>query len=139
MLQKKEIETMMAVNGLSPNATNEEVMAMLQRTGYDQAEINLAMTMFRGNEPVSPEPFEKVQHKLLLNESLKPGEVSALLGIEVGVELDEKGSYKKKRQDVTVGYVLAVSLLAILFVSLALFTAMYLNKMGPFQESISSA
>ncbi len=135
MLQKREIETMLNINGVSLTAPDSEIRAVFERARYTDSEINVMFMMLRGTAPVLPGEFEDLEKAMRMDKGLKPGQVSALLGIQMDVDVDEFGFRKSSKPKLSIMQMVLIGVLAMTLVGGGLYAAMYYTKIGPFHPT----
>ena len=139
MMQKKEIETMLALNGIALDGSEIEIRAVFERAGYTESESDILLAMLRGTAPVGPSKLENIQKAMRMDKPLKPGEVAQLLGIDMDVAVDETGSRKSKIQKLTAAQIFIIIVISTVLVISGLFGAMYYFKIGEFHPSVEHA
>ena len=86
MLQKTHIQSILKINGINQDSTEEEVRAVLSSASYTEDEINAAVSMLKsGVEEPSLSKLDGLHKVFRSSDTLKPSEISDLLSIEVGV------------------------------------------------------
>jgi hypothetical protein len=128
MMQKKEIETMLALNGIALDGSEIEIRAVFERAGYTESESDTLLAMLRGTAPVIPSKLDNIQKSMRMDKPLKPGEVAQLLGIDMDVDVDETGSRKSRIQKLTAVQIFLIGLVSSMLVLAGLFGAMYYFK-----------
>ena len=86
MVKKKDIETILKINGVETTAPDEEIRSVLLSARYNKDEVDTAIMVLRENM-LTHETRVNGLHKIFRSdEGLKPAEISALLGIEVDID-----------------------------------------------------
>ncbi len=130
MFEKRDIETILKINGLSISAKEEDIREILKGAKYSSNEVEAALMVLRGE--VNPKEIPKDSfHKILRSdESLSPSEINSLLGITVNIDTLE---VKREIENTSKLWQLFTSIvLALLLAFSILVLFMYLHRVGPF-------
>lgn len=136
MLQKKDIETILKINGVSVGAPDEEIRSVLLSARYNDDDIDTAIMVLRENTKTHQTRVDGLHKIFRSDEGLKPAEISALLGIEV--EVDEVTIDRNKNREMSYIQTTIVTLLAVGLALAGVFTAMYVYKVGAFHPTASA-
>jgi len=138
MFDRKQLETFLRINGMTPFSKNEEIRSMLLSARWNKDDVDTALMILKENT-VSKETTVDTVHKIFRSdERLTPAEVQALLGIEMDLPESDKLTYTEERlamerRSTRVAIVLA---LAIAFASVTY--VMYKEKAGFFYQASSA-
>jgi len=94
VLQKKQIETILKINGVNPTAPDEEIRSVLLSARYNDDEIDTAIMVLRENVNTKESHVDGLHKVFRTNETLKSQEISSLLGIDV--EIDDLPYFTEK-------------------------------------------
>lgn len=136
MFQKNQIETILKINGVSINATPEEIKEVLLRASYNDQEIEAAIAALRNSPKEDSVKFSDLQKIFVTSDALKPAEISALLGIEVRVGSVEINHDRKR--ELSIYQILVVTVLATVIALVGIATAMYIYKVGLFHPTATA-
>lgn len=85
MFDRKQLERILTVNGVSPTEPDEVIRELLISARYNNKEVDLALMVLRENTGTHEQTVDS-SHKIFRGDSvLSPGDISKLLGIEVNV------------------------------------------------------
>ncbi len=136
MFQRNQLETILKINGVSINASPDEIREILLRASYNNEEIESAIMLLKENSSGNPLKFTDLQKVFLTTDALKPAEISALLGIEV--QIGNVQVTQSRSRELT-GYQTAiVTALAIIIAILGVGIAMYIYEVGFFHPTASA-
>lgn len=136
-MEHKHLETLLRVNGLTTSSSVEEVRVILHSAKYSAKEIDQAMSTLRDGYS-TPNIEVTGLHKLFrTDETLKPGEISQLLGKDLyfDVRLDKV----LKSREVPPFQFFAITLLSVAVAAISIVFYMYTNEMGLFHQEVNLA
>ncbi len=136
MLQKKDIETILKINGVSVGAPDEEIRSVLLSARYNDDDIDTAIMVLRENTKTHQTRVDGLHKIFRSDEGLKPSEISALLGIEV--EVNEVTVDRNKNREMSYFQTTIVTFLAVGLALAGVFGAMYVYKVGVFHPTASA-
>ena len=136
MLQKKDIETILKINGVSVGAPDEEIRSVLLSARYNNDDVDTAIMVLRENTKTHQTRVDGLHKIFRSDEGLKPAEISALLGIEV--EVGEVTIDRNKNREMSYLQTTIVSLLAAGLALAGVFAAMYFYEVGAFHPTASA-
>lgn len=133
MYDRKYIERVLTVNGLTVESSDEQIRSMLSSARYRDEEVEQALQVLRGNYVASgTTATDSVAQKILRTDSsLSPSEVSRLLGIDVSVQ-NLTQPQKQKDGQLTGTHIAMIVLLSLLVATIGLGIAMYAHGFGVF-------
>lgn len=136
MIDKQQVETLLRIHGIMPTAPDEEIRSILLSAQYNDEEINSALLVLRESKDHKMTRLDGL-HKIYRTDSgLLPGEVSALLGIEVDVS-DEEVRHHRQRQATGAQNFIILGVAITLAVG-GLMYAMYSHGSGPFHPTVTA-
>jgi hypothetical protein len=133
MLQKQDIEKILKINGVSPNADDEEIRSVLLSARYNNDEVDTAIMVLRENMKTHQTRVEGLHKVFRSDEALNASEISALLGIEVTV--DEVSADGRRGREMSTLQTLFVIVVSIVLALLGVFGAMYHYEVGIFHPT----
>ncbi len=132
MIQREQIESILRINGVPKDSPDEHIRAVLLSAKYHHDEVDTAIMVLRQNSETKATHVDGLHKVFRSDETLKPEEISRLLGIEVdashfptNTQLVEEGS--------SVNSFLVCSVSLVLIFS-GIFLHMYMSGIGPFAE-----
>ena len=137
MIDIDQIQTILEIHGESLNSPRETIRRILESAEYPEDEIQQAFLLC---PPLDASVSRKDGlHKLFRADvSLRPAEISALLGIQVRVtELPErlKAAPKKTSYKETIATCAITLILAVIGLAFAMYTA----DIGPFHKTVTAS
>jgi len=136
VLQKKQIETILKINGVNPTAPDEEIRSVLLSARYNDDEIDTAIMVLRENVNTKESHVDGLHKVFRTNETLKSQEISSLLGIDV--EIDDLPYFTEKPKEVHWNVRVFFVTLTIVVAIVGVFIAMYVKEVGIFFPSSSN-
>lgn len=132
MIEKRNVEAFLKVNGIPPTAKDEEIRSVLLSARWNNNEVDTALMVLKENIK-SQETHVDTLHKVFnTDDRLSSSEISALLGIDVALSQDDVGDINAKRLKIQQLQVyLALSLSVIIALS-SIGYLMYQEKAGVF-------
>jgi len=135
MLQKKDIETILKINGVSAAAPDEEIRSVLLSARYNKDEVDTAIMVLRENTKTHQTRVDGLHKVFRSDQALNPAEISALLGIEV--EVNEVTQLKNRKREMSMFQSAFVAFFAFGLAVAGVFSAMYIYQVGPFHPSVT--
>ena len=136
MLQKKDIETILKINGVSSGALDEEIRSVLLSARYNNEDVDTAIMVLRENTKTHQTRVDGIHKIFRSDEGLKPAEISALLGIEV--EVNEVAIERNRNREMTYLQTTIVTVLAVSIALAGVFISMYVYEVGVFHPTASA-
>jgi hypothetical protein len=132
MTDRRHIESILKVNGISPTAPDEEIKSVLMSARFNNDEVDAAMMILRENVKTNETRVDGLHKVFRTDAALQPGEVSRLLGIDIDV-IDEHSRRSDPRRFSFLELVL-LSLASSLLAIVCLLMYMYSEGIGWFHE-----
>jgi hypothetical protein len=136
MFQKKDIETILKINGVAPGSPDEEIRSVLLSARYNNDEVDTAIMVLRENIETHQTRVEGLHKIFRTDEGLKPAEISSLLGIEV--QIDEVVARNNRNRGFTAGQSVFITIIAMLLAFACVVLAMYFYQVGIFHPTASA-
>jgi hypothetical protein len=135
MISKKEIESILKVNGVDSASADEEIRTVLLSARYKKDEVDTALVVLRENTRTKKTRVEGLHKVFRTDEGLSSAEISKLLGINIDVpNSSRKITESKQPHNIHSAVIIALSM--IIAIS-GMFIYMYLNNMGVFHDTFS--
>ena len=133
MLEKRQIENFLRINGVPPYAPDEEVRSVLRSALWQEKDIETGLLVLRENAK-SQESHPNPLHKIFSSdEKMRPESISALLGVDMDLsEMAISKEYTQPRRTVTLGQAFEISVVSIFFSASLILGAMWYLKIGIF-------
>jgi len=136
MFERNQLETILKINGVSVNASPEEIKDILLSASYNNQEIETAINILKETTAPNPVKFTDLQKVFLTADSLKPAEISALLGIEV--KIGNVQVTHRKNGEMTTGESMAVVIFSIIIAISGVTIGMYFYEVGLFHPTATA-
>jgi hypothetical protein len=133
MLQKKDIEAILKVNGVLPTSPEEEIRSVLISARYNNEDIDTAVMVLRENTVTNKTRVDGLHKIFRSDDALRPSEISALLGIDV--EVDHLSIRRNASRDMSIIQNAIVTVVAIVLAIFGVTLAMYSYQVGVFHPS----
>ncbi|MEK7462064.1 MAG: hypothetical protein AAB618_00610 [Patescibacteria group bacterium] len=133
MNEKRHIESILRVNGITSAAPDEEIKTILLSARFNDAEADTALVILRENARTSDVTIDGLHKVFRTDTALKPAEVSQLLGIDY----QTSGAYPKRTsgRDSSFFELILLSLASSLVAIVCLLMYMYSENVGLFHPS----
>ena len=135
MLQKKQIEMILRVNGIDLSSPEEEIRAVLLSASFKGQDIDTAIMILRENTTTQISRVEGLHKVFRTNQRLNANEISALLGIDVSIDELPKEKFPKRQNTSPWIHNTSVVLIAIGLASVGVIFAMYIYDVGLFYKN----
>lgn len=136
-MEKQDIETILKINGVSPEAPDEEIRSVLLSARYNNDEVDTAVMVLKENTKTHQTRVDGLHKVFRSDEALNPQEISALLGIEV--EVKELNLEKTNRREMGTIQSIFVGVVATVIAVSGILFAMYVNHVGIFHPAVTAA
>jgi len=136
MVDTTKIETLLQIHGISPSTPDEEIRSILFSAKYNDDEIDTALTVIRQNKSTKKDRIDGLRKIYRSDEALTPSQISALLGIELTVDMLQVKAARKTEMPLKKAVIL--SLLTVAFAFLGLLFALYMSDSGPFHPTVAA-
>jgi hypothetical protein len=133
MTDRKHIESILKINGLTPTSADEEIKSVLLSARFKDDEIDAALMILRENTHTSEVRVDGLHKVFRTDAGLKPSEISQLLGIDIKVT--EKVSPRSNRKRFSFFQLLLLSIASSLLAIVCLLFYMYSENIGWFHPS----
>ena len=95
MIDVRQIESLLKVNGLAKTSADEEIRSVLLSARFKEEEVETALMVLRENTVTKQTKVDGLHKVFRTDQALRPDEISKLLGIDVditeGVNVDNVG------------------------------------------------
>lgn len=132
MMNKNQIETILKINGASVSSPDEVIRSVLLSARYKKDEVDTAIMVLRENTKTNKTRVEGLHKIFRTDETLKPNEISQLLGIDVNI--NDKVEPKSKAREVNGFQFVLIWILSVVCAVAGILIYMYLHKVGIFFE-----
>lgn len=138
MMNKKQLESLLKINGVPPTAPKEVIRSVLISARYTDNEIDTAITILSQETEINPaDPNANGLHKIFRSDqSLKSEEISELLGIDITVGNIEGKNIKNR--NLSTREVVIICVTSVLLALIGIIFYMYIYDAGFFHQSASA-
>lgn len=135
MLDRKHLERVLKINGVSPTAADEEIRAVLLSAHYRADEVDMALMVLRENITTKTTRVDSLHKLVRTDDSLSAKEISKLLGIEVSVPTLGRPRQQVAKTTTTMTERVVVAVLSVVIALIGLGLAMYVLEFGVFHAT----
>ncbi len=137
MIEKRNIEAFLKVNGIPPTAKDEEIRSVLLSARWNNNEVDTALMVLKENTK-SNETHVDTLHKVFNSDDrLSSSEISKLLGIDVTLSDQDVTDINAKHQLSKNSTALITFILSIIIAVSSIGYLMYKEKAGVFHTTDS--
>ncbi len=130
MFDRKHIEQVLRINGVSATAADEEIRDVLLSAHYRNDEVKMAIVVLRENIMTKEAHIDGASNLLRSDRHLSAQEVSRLLGIDIRRPLPVTKRGVNSVSDMTIGHHIAVWLLGITIAIAGIVVSLYAEELG---------
>lgn len=132
MLNRNRVESLLKVNGISPTSPDEVIRSVLLSARYTEDEVESAITILRENVKTNKSRVDGLHKVFRTDQTLKPKEISDLLGIDLSISDTVVRGGKPRR--IQGSQFVAVCILSVVLALCGVLLYMFLFKVGLFYE-----
>lgn len=132
MIQRKQIEQILRINGVALSAPDEEIKSVLLSARWHEDDIETAIMVLRENKKSHKTHVDTVHKVFHSDDKLSPDAVSSLLGIDMDISSNEINTISNKQGKLQFNSILVLALISLGLSLIFVFAAMWYLKMGLF-------
>jgi hypothetical protein len=132
MIQRKQIEQILRINGVALSAPDEEIKSVLLSARWHKDDIETAIMVLRENKKSHKTHVDTVHKVFHSDDKLSPDAVSSLLGIDMDISSNEINTISNKQGKLRFNSILVLALISLGLSLIFVFAAMWYLKMGLF-------
>lgn len=132
MIDRRHIEQILRLNGLTPTAADEEIRSVLISARWHKEDVETAITVLRENTTTHKSRVDTLHDVFTTDKKLSPEAIQTLLGIDVEVNSIELESLRKSRESIYIWQILSIFMIAIALAAIFIVFMMYSLKVGIF-------
>lgn len=136
MIDRRHIEQILRLNGLTPTAADEEIRSVLISARWHKEDVETAITVLRENTTTHKSRVDTLHDVFTTDKKLSPEAIQTLLGIDVEINSSELESLRKSRQSVYIWQVISIFMIAIAVAAIMIVFMMYNQQVGIFYPSM---
>jgi hypothetical protein len=135
MIEKRNVEAFLKVNGIPPTAKDEEIRSVLLSARWNNNEVDTALMVLKENTK-SNETHVDTLHKVFNSDDrLSSAEISKLLGIDVNLSDNDVTDINKKHQLSQNSTAVITFILSIIIAVSSIGYLMYKEQAGVFHSA----
>lgn len=135
MIEKRNVEAFLKVNGIPPTAKDEEIRSVLLSARWNNNEVDTALMVLKENVK-SNETHVDTLHKVFNSDDrLSSAEISKLLGIDVNLSDNDVTDINKKHQLSQNSTAVITFILSIIIAASSIGYLMYKEQAGVFHSA----
>ena len=137
MIEKRNVEAFLRVNGIPPTAKDEEIRSVLLSARWNNNEVDTALMVLKENVKNNQTHVDTLHKVFNSDDKLSSAEITKLLGIDVNLSNFEAESVSKKYQLIENSSSLIVFILSLIIAVSSIGYLMYQEKAGFFHTNDS--
>jgi hypothetical protein len=135
MIDRRHIEQILRLNGLTPTAADEEIRSVLISARWHKEDVETAITVLRENTTTHKSRVDTLHDVFTTDKRLSPEAIQNLLGIDVEVNSSELENLRKSRESTYIWQLISIFMIAIAMAAIMIVFMMYSQKVGFFYPS----
>lgn len=135
MLEKRNIEAFLKVNGIPPTAKDEEIRSVLLSARWNNNEVDTALMVLKENTTNNETHVDTLHKVFNSDDRLSSSEITKLLGIDVSLSDNDVSDINKKHQLSQNSTALITFVLSIIIAASSIGYLMFKEKAGVFHPS----
>ncbi len=132
MLDRRHIEQVLRLNGLSPTAPDEEIRSVLVSARWHKEDVETAITVLRENVNTHKSRIDTLHDVFLTDARLSPDAIHSLLGIDMEVNTSELETLRASRKHAYMWQMVSIFFLATAIAVAFILLMMYSQSFGFF-------
>jgi hypothetical protein len=132
MAKRAYLESILKANGLRPTSPDEEIRSVLVSARFNDDDVEAALMILRENSTTNETTVDGLHKVFRTDSTLKPAEVSRLLGIDV--HIDKSMTYRSSNRDLSVVETLLVVVVSVIVTVTCTLAYMYTKDLGLFHD-----
>lgn len=132
MIDRKHVEQLLKVNGLSPTAADEEIRSVLISARWHKEDVETAITVLRENVNTHQSRVDTLHDVFMTDRRLSPEAIHSLLGIDMEVNTSDLEIMRSKRQSLYMWQTISIFLMAFVIAAGMVLALMYTQGIGLF-------
>lgn len=136
MIDRRHIEKILRINGLSPTAEDEEIRSVLISAKWHKDDVETALTVLRENTTTGQAHVDVLHNVFNSDARLSPEAIQSLLGIDVELTSDQVAALHGGKRTVSFWQVLSIILYATVLAFGSIILVMYIQNVGIFHPAV---
>ncbi len=135
MTSKNQLEALLKINGVKPDSSTEKIRSVLLSARYKDDEVDTAIMILKEDTKTNKSRVEGLHKVFRTDNTLKPAEISQLLGIDVDIEKEIVPQSKGRTMSLSQKFLVWFASTVIAIAGILIY--MYLLNVGVFHPSTS--
>lgn len=136
MIDRKHIEQILKLNGLTPTAQDEEIRSVLISARWNKEDVETAITVLRENITTHKSRVDTLHDVFLTDKRLSPEAIHSLLGIDMEVNSTELETLRASRRNLYRWQIFSIFVIALLLAATFILAMMYIEGFGVFHSKV---
>lgn len=136
MIDRRHIEQILRLNGISPTAPDEEIRSVLISARWHKEDVETAITVLRENVNTRKSRVDTLHDVFLTDKRLSPEAIHSLLGIDIDIDPEKLQTMRKWRYNMYIWQMISIFLIASIVAFSFILFMMYSQKVGFFHPGI---
>ena len=132
MIDRKHIEKVLKINGISETAPDEEIRSILISAKWHEDEVRTALTVLRENVDTKSTRVDTLHNVFRSDKKLSPEAISSLLGIDVEISSHDLLALRESRKNISFWQILSIIGYATILAFGSILIVMYIQNFGIF-------
>jgi hypothetical protein len=138
MIEKRNVEAFLKVNGIPPTAKDEEIRSVLLSARWNNNEVDTALMVLKENTKNNETHVDTLHKVFNSDDRLSSAEITKLLGIDVNLSDFEGESLSRKHQSLSTMGNISVLILSLVIALSSIGYLMYKQQAGVFHSTEKS-
>ncbi|MEN9921801.1 MAG: hypothetical protein RL097_77 [Candidatus Parcubacteria bacterium] len=134
MITRKQVETILKINGVPASSADEQIRSILLSARYSNDEVDTALMILREDVNTKQTRVDGLHKVFRTGDALRSDEISNLLGIDISIE--DKIEERKKKKQISFTQYIVVWVSSVLLAVCGILFYMYLHKIGVFHPGM---
>lgn len=135
MISREQVEMILKINGMTSSSPDEHIRSVLLSARYNHDEVDTALMILREDLKTKQTRVDGIHKIFRSDDTLKPKEISKLLGIEV--DASQFVEIEQKQRDYAMLQYIVVWFFSVAFAVTGILLYMYMNQVGMFHPSVN--
>ncbi len=137
MFQRDQVEKLLSLNGVTTEASDDEIKSVLLSARWHKDDIEAAVLVLRENKVTHQTHVDSMHKVFRSDERMHPETVSALLGIEMNVMPSDMPSGERRvERGMTSKQMMTVAVVSLALSLMFVLAAMWHLEMGMFHQTL---
>lgn len=135
MIDRRHIEQILKLNGLTPDSPDEEIKSLLISARWHEDDVETALVVLREDVKDKTQHIDTLHRVFRSDQGLNPDTLNAILGIDVEVQ-SVTSEHRKSLERSYKRQLLSIAIISVVFSAAFLVALMWFAKVGFFHEYV---